>query len=46
MLHLVELQTEFGRTAYLYAIATAKEWRGRGLATKLVGEAVEAARER
>ncbi len=46
MLHLVELQTEVGRTAYLYAIATAAEWRGRGLATKLVGEAVEAARER
>ncbi|MBR0332437.1 MAG: GNAT family N-acetyltransferase [Alistipes sp.] len=46
MLHLVELQTEFGRTAYLYAIATAAEWRGRGLASKLVGAAVEAARER
>lgn len=46
MLHLVDLQTDYGRTAYLYAIATATEWRQQGLASTLIDEALEAARQR
>lgn len=46
MLHLVELQTSYGRTAYLYAIATSPEWRSRALASTLIDEALEAARQR
>lgn len=46
MLHIVEIETELGPTAYLYAIATDEAWRGRGLASSLVEEAVDTARSR
>ena len=44
MLHLIPFDTEWGRTAYLYAIATDPCDRGRGLASGLVSEAIELAR--
>ncbi len=46
MLNIVELQTDYGPTAYLYAIATAAEWRGRGMASELIRRAIAIARER
>lgn len=46
MLNIVELQTDYGPTAYLYAIATAKEWRGRGFASELIRQAIDVSRER
>ncbi len=46
MLNIVELQTDYGPTAYLYAIATAAEWRGRGIAAELIRQAINIARER
>lgn len=46
MLHIVEIQTEYGPTGYLYAIATDPAWRGRGLASELVREAIETLRGR
>ncbi len=46
MLNIVELQTDYGPTAYLYAIATEAEWRGRGLASALISQAIAIARER
>lgn len=46
MLHIVGLETEYGPTGYLYAVATDPAWRGRGLASGLVAEAVELLRER
>ena len=46
MLHIVDLTTDYGPTAYLYAIATASEWRGRGFASELIRRAIALARER
>lgn len=46
MLHIVDMATDYGPTAYLYAIATASEWRGRGFASELIGQAISLARER
>ena len=46
MLNIVELQTDYGPTAYLYAIATAKKWRGYGFASELIRQAIAISRER
>lgn len=46
MAFVVELQTDYGPTGYLYAVATDAEWRGRGLAQEVVGEALDAMRRR
>lgn len=46
MLHIVEIETIYGPTGYLYAIATDEAWRGRGLASALIEEAVEELRRR
>lgn len=46
MLHIVEIVTALGPTAYLYAIATAPEWRGRGFAEQLITRAIDVARSR
>lgn len=46
MLNIVELQTDYGPTAYLYAIATDEKWRGHGFASKLIRQAIAIARER
>ncbi len=40
MLFVVPLQMWGKRVAYIYAVATQPEYRGRGLATKLLGEAL------
>ena len=40
MLHLLPFRTELGRTTYIYGVATAPEFRGRGLASQLMREAV------
>ena len=41
MLHIVEMATSLGRAGYLYAIATAAEYRGQGYASKIIGQALE-----
>jgi predicted GNAT family N-acyltransferase len=41
MLYIVPLQVEDKRMAYIYAVATREEWRGRGIATKLLSEALD-----
>lgn len=46
MLHIVEMQTSMGKTGYLYAIATAEEYRGKGYASQLIGEALHLMRQR
>lgn len=46
MLNIVEVNTDYGPTAYLYAIATAPQWRGRGFAERLIRQAIEVSRER
>ena len=46
MLNIVELQTDYGPTAYLYAIATDEKWRGRGFASELIRQAIDVSRER
>lgn len=46
MLNIVEIATDLGSTAYLYAIATASEWRGQGFAGQLIHQAIEVARKR
>ena len=46
MLHIVQMQTSLGRTGYLYAIATASEFRGRGYASQLIAEALQLMRSR
>lgn len=40
MLHIVPLQIEGRSVAYIYAVATLPEYRGRGLASKLLGRAL------
>lgn len=44
MAHIVPMQTDAGRTAYIYAVATDPAYRGRGLGRSVVGECVERAR--
>lgn len=46
MLHLLPFESELGRTTYIYGVATAPEYRGRGLATELMREAMRLAGER
>ena len=46
MLHLVPFDTELGRTTYIYGVATDPAFRGRGLAARLLGEAVRLIDER
>ncbi len=46
MLHLLPFESELGRTTYIYSVATAPEYRGRGLATELMREAMRLAGER
>ncbi len=46
MAFVVELQTKYGPTGYLYAVATDAEWRGRGMAQAVVDEAVKEMRRR
>lgn len=41
MLHLLPFDTALGRTTYVYGVATAPEFRRRGLAEKLMREAIE-----
>ena len=40
MLHLLPFESQLGRTTYIYGVATAPEFRRRGLAGKLMGEAM------
>lgn len=44
MAHIVPLNTELGRTAYLYAVAVDEKFRGRGLAREVIDEALTFAR--
>ncbi len=44
MLHRIPFLTEWGPTAYLYAIATAPHLRGKGFASQLIQEAIAQAR--
>ena len=46
MLNIVELPTDYGPTAYLYAIATDEKWRGHGFASELIRQAIDVSRER
>ena len=46
MLHIVEMATSLGRAGYLYAIATAANYRGRGCASRLIGQALDVMRQR
>ena len=46
MLHLLPFESELGRTTYIYGVASAPEYRGRGLATELMREAMRLAGER
>lgn len=46
MAFVVELQTKYGPTGYLYAVATDAEWRGQGLAQTVVCEAIDEMRRR
>lgn len=40
MLHLLPFESEMGRTTYIYGVATAAEFRHRGLASQLMREAL------
>lgn len=44
MLHLLPFRSELGRTGYLYGVATAADCRRRGLASRLLREAIARAR--
>ena len=46
MLNIVPIDTDYGPTAYLYAIATAPDFRGRGYAGALIKQAIDIARAR
>lgn len=46
MLHLVPFESELGRTAYVYGVATALSHRGQGLATDLLRQAESLCRKR
>ena len=45
MLHLIPFEAEGTKVGYIYAVATASEARGRGLASRLIKEAIEKARK-
>jgi ribosomal protein S18 acetylase RimI-like enzyme len=46
MLHIVDITTDYGPTAYLYAIATDPAYRGRAYAKELISKAIGLVRER
>ena len=46
MLHLLPFRTELGRTTYIYGVATDPAFRGRGLASQLMREAMRLIAER
>ena len=46
MLNIVKIDTDYGPTAYLYAIVTSPDFRGKGYASALISQAIELARER
>ena len=46
MLHLLPFETELGRTTYIYGVATARSARHRGLASRLMRQAMELIAER
>ena len=46
MLHLLPFESQLGRTTYIYGVATAPEFRRRGLAGKLMREAMRLIAER
>lgn len=46
MLHLLPFESELGRITYIYGVATAPEFRGRGLASQLMREAMRLIEER
>ena len=46
MLHLVPFHSELGRTTYIYGVATAAGFRGRGLASALMRDAMRTIAER
>ncbi len=46
MLHMIPFQTNIGRVSYIYAVATSKEYRGRGVAGSLLKQAEQIARKR
>lgn len=45
MLHLLPFETALGRTTYVYGVTTDPAFRGRGLATQLLAQAMERIRE-
>ena len=46
MLHLLPFESELGRTSYIYGVATHPDFRGRGLASQLMHEALRRCDER
>ena len=46
MLHILPFESEAGRTSYIYGVATDPEYRGRGLASQLMHEALRLCDER
>ena len=46
MLHVLSFDSELGRTSYIYAVATHPDFRGRGLASQLMAEALRQCDER
>lgn len=46
MLHLLPFESELGRTTYVFGVATARSFRGRGLASELLRKAETICRER
>lgn len=45
MLHLIPFQSVSGPLCYLYGVATARKWQGKGLATRLMQEAMTRIRQ-
>ncbi len=41
MLHIIPMQTELGKTAYIYAVATDEKYRRKGYASQLIRQALE-----
>ena len=46
MLHLLPFESQLGRTTYIYGVATDPAFRGRGLASQLMREAMRLIAER
>ncbi len=46
MLHIIPMESEFGRVAYIYGVATHPECRAKGYATKLMSAAMDVIRSR